>query len=57
MLSPGPSNNIYILGSCFFSPSALPISSPSSGSQLFAIAAAVGKQVAFKEAFKPRLIP
>ena len=53
MLSPGPST-IFTFWAAASSPSALPISSPSSGSQLFAIAAAAGKQVAFKEAFKPR---
>ena len=56
MLSPGPKMTLTSMVTAS-SASAVPISSPNFSSQLFAIVAAVGKQVAGRLAFNPRWSP
>ena len=56
MFSPGP-RSTSTPNADASSPRALPISSPNDSSQLFAIVAAVGKQVAGTDACSPRWSP
>ena len=56
IFNPGP-NTTFTSFAAASSPMALPNSSPKASSQVFAIPAAVGKQVAGKEAFSPKWSP